>query len=320
MEDLVYNEYLDKKIMITGSTGFVGKNLMEIMNKSGYSFLYPVSSSDCDLTNISDVKGLFDEMKPEVVIHLAAKCGGIGANMASPAEFFYDNMRMGMNIIETSRLMNVQKIVFTSTICAYPKFTEVPFKERHLWDGYPEETNAPYAVAKKSLGVMLSAYYQQYGLRSTLVMPTNLYGPHDNFDLVTSHVIPAIIKKVLYAKETSAKSIELWGDGSPSRDFLYVDDACRGILDAMTLCSHPIPINLGSGREVTIRELANIICSIVDYKGILEWEKEKPNGQPRRCLDTSRASCLLDWEPHQSLENGLKETIEWYNGKVNNGV
>lgn len=310
----------DKKIIITGGTGFLGEHLYKELLKQGYKNIEKLSSLDYDLTSRRSVLEMYDDHVPNVVIHLAAVCGGIGANRRNPGSFFYENILMGTNVIHEAMMCAKKldvipedvKIVFASTICAYPKITPVPFEEKNLWNGYPEETNAPYAIAKKSLMVMLEAYNTQYGLKSACVMPTNLYGPGDNFSLEDSHVIPALIRKFLHAKITKKESVECWGDGSPSRDFLYAPDAANGIIAAMENIEVPTPINLGSGQEVRIKDLTEIIAELCEYEGKIVWDTSKPNGQPRRCLSNDRARELLGWHPTTELRDGLKKTIKWY--------
>ena len=304
--------YKNDKILITGGTGFVGHHLIKELSHRGYSNFVPLGKKECNLMNETEVHKLFKKEKPNIIIHLAAKCGGIGANKESQGDFFYHNMKMGLNIIHEAFLCDIKKFVFVSTICAYPKFTDVPFKENDLWKGFPEKTNSAYAIAKKSLMVMLEAYYDQYAFESVVLMPTNLYGPYDNFDLQTSHVIPALIRKFLDAKDGKNAYVECWGDGVCTRDFLYVEDAVKGIIDALEKCNIPMPINLGSGLEITIKLLAEEIKKLCGFKGEIRWNKSLPNGQPRRCLDISHADCILDWQPKISISEGLKETIKWY--------
>jgi GDP-L-fucose synthase len=251
-----------------------------------------------------------------MVLHLAAEVGGIGANMANPGRYFYANMAMALNLIEGARKFGVQKFVQVGTICAYPKFTPVPFKEEDLWNGYPEETNAPYGIAKKAALVMLQAYRQQYGLRSAYVLPVNLYGPHDNFHPDTSHVIPALIRKCLEARAANRDHITCWGTGAASREFLFVDDAAEGVIRAAEVMEEPEPINLGTGHEITIRDLVTLIARLCDYPGNIRWDSSKPDGQPRRCLDTRRAAERLGWRAQVSLEEGLQRTIDWYRNRA----
>lgn len=261
---------------------------------------------------MESVKQLYRDSKPEIVIHLAAKVGGIGANMKNPGSFFYDNLMMGIQMMEQGRLHGIEKFVAVGTICAYPKFTSVPFKEENLWDGYPEETNAPYGLAKKMLLVQSQAYRQQYSFNSVFLLPVNLYGPEDNFDPESSHVIPAIIKKVFDAKQKGDSCIEVWGTGKASREFLYVDDAAEGIVLATEKYKKSDPINLGAGFEITIKDLIELICELMDFSGRIEWNDSKPDGQPRRCLDTNKAKLEFGFTAKTSFKAGLKNTIDWY--------
>jgi GDP-L-fucose synthase len=255
---------------------------------------------------------LYADTRPDIVLHLAGVVGGIGANRTNPAKFFYDNLMMGTQLIEIGRQRGLKKFVATGTICAYPKFGPIPFKEDDIWNGYPEETNAPYGLAKKMMLVQSQAYRQQYGFHSIILFPVNLYGPRDNFDLETSHVIPALIRKCVAAKETRQASISLWGDGSPTREFLYVEDAAEGILGAAEQYDGNLPVNLGTGEEVAIRDLAGIIAAEVGFAGTIEWDTTKPNGQPRRCLDVSRAKQLFNFQARHRLRDGLKKTVQWF--------
>jgi GDP-L-fucose synthase len=255
---------------------------------------------------------MYEDARPDVVIHLAAEVGGIGANRENPGRFFYANMAMGLHLIEHARRREVGKFVQIGTICAYPKFTPVPFREENLWEGYPEETNAPYGVAKKALLVMCQSYRAQYGLNAIYLLPVNLYGPRDNFDLNSSHVIPAMIRKFWEAKEAGEPTVTLWGDGSPSREFLYVEDAAAGIAAAAARYDGAEPANLGNGREIRIKDLAELIQRETGYAGRIHWDTTKPNGQPRRCLDVTRAKELFGWEAKTSFEDGLRQTIAWY--------
>jgi GDP-L-fucose synthase len=304
----------DEKIVITGGAGFLGKNLQQQLLKYGAqreSLLVP-QIEDYDLTQENNVIRMYDDMNPTMVIHLAAEVGGIGANRENPGRFFYANMAMGLHLIEHARLRDIKKFVQVGTICAYPKFTPIPFKEENLWDGFPEETNAPYGIAKKALLVMLQAYRQQYGLNGIYLLPVNLYGPGDNFDLKSSHVIPALIRKFCEAVDTGAKEVVVWGTGSASREFLYVDDAARGIALATQKYDGPEPINLGAGFEITIRNLVEKIKQLAGFQGKVVWDTSKPDGQPRRCLDISRAKKLFGFEAKTDFDEGLKATIDWY--------
>ena len=301
------------KICITGGAGFLGSVVCKKLSQRGVSDdnLVVPRSQEYDLTKQDDCLRLFDQQRPDVVIHLAAEVGGIGANMQHPGRFFYANLAMGLHLIETARQHHLAKFVHVGSVCAYPKFAAVPFKEESLWHGYPDETNAPYGVAKKSLFVMLDGYKREYGLDSAVVVPVNLYGPGDNFDLESSHVIPALIRKCVEARDRGDGHIVCWGTGGASREFLYVDDAAEAIIRATERVSIPDPINLGTGREITIGKLVELIAELTGYRGRIEWDHSKPDGQPRRCLDTSRAAQLLDWRAQMSFKEGLKATVEW---------
>jgi len=304
----------NERIVITGGAGFLGKFLQrELLKRSvrQENMLIPLIEN-YDLTKEADVIRMYDDMRPTVVIHLAAEVGGIGANLENPGRFFYANMAMGLHLIEHARRHNLKKFVQIGTICAYPKFTPVPFKEENLWNGYPEETNAPYGIAKKALLVMLQGYRQQYGLNGIYLLPVNLYGPGDNFDLKSSHVIPALIRKFCHAVDTGADSVTVWGTGSVSREFLYVEDAARGIAMAAERYEGNEPVNLGAGFEITIKNLAEKIRQLTGFEGKLTWDTSKPDGQPRRCLDTTRAKQLFGFEAQMSFEEGLKRTIDWW--------
>lgn len=304
----------DKRIAVTGGAGFLGRVVCEKLRQRGCAasnILVP-RRAQFDLTREADVARMYEQMKPDVVIHLAAEVGGIGANMDNPGRFFFANMAMALHLIEQARINAIQKFVQVGTICAYPKFTPVPFKEDDLWNGYPEETNAPYGIAKKAALVMLDAYHRQYGLRGAYVLPVNLYGPHDNFDLHTSHVIPALIRKCIAAIDEGRDHIVCWGTGNVSREFLYVDDAAEGILRAAEVMDEPAPINLGTGMEITIKDLVHLIARLTGFTGEIRWDASKPDGQPRRCLDTQRAEKLLNWKAQVGFEEGLRRTIEWW--------
>jgi len=302
----------NKKILVTGGAGFLGSHLVERLVAKGVpkENIFVPRSRELDLRRWENcekaVKG------QDVVIHLAAKVGGIGANQEKPGEFIYDNLLMGAQMIEAARLAGLEKFVLIGTICSYPKFTPVPFKEDDLWDGYPEETNAPYGIAKKTLMVQCQAYRQQYGFNAITLMPVNLYGPRDNFDLRTSHVIPALIKKIDDAKKEGRNWIEVWGTGKPTREFIYVEDAAEGVVLALEKYDKPAPVNLGSGREISIKDLVEKIASLMDFKGEIRWDTSKPDGQPRRMLDTSRAEEEFGFRAKTSFEEGLKKTIQWY--------
>jgi GDP-L-fucose synthase len=301
-----------KRIVVTGGAGFLGRAVCQRLQALGASDVLIPRRAGFDLTTETGVERLYTEMRPQIVLHLAAEVGGIGANMMNPGRYFYANMAMAMHMIEGARKYGVEKFLQTGTICAYPKFTPIPFQEENLWNGYPEETNAPYGIAKKAAMVMLDAYRIQYGLQSACVLPVNLYGPHDNFNLQTSHVIPALIRKCVEAQRTKASHIECWGNGSASREFLYVDDAADGLLRAAEVMNVPEPINLGTGKEITIRNLVEMIAKLCDFHGEIRWDITKPDGQPRRCLDTKRAQERLGWQAKVGFEDGLKHTIEWF--------
>jgi GDP-L-fucose synthase len=299
------------RVLITGGGGFLGSHLVDRVRRDGVE-PFVARRRDYDLTRAEDVARLFATAKPELVIHLAAEVGGIGANRANPGRYWYSNLMMGAHVLEQSREAGVGKLVVLGTICAYPKFAPVPFKEASLWDGYPEETNAPYGIAKKSLLVGAQGYREQYGLDSIYLLPVNLYGPRDNFDLETSHVIPALIRKMVEAGERRESEIVLWGDGSPTREFLYVEDCAEGIWLAAQRFDGPEPVNLGTGEEIAIRDLAGLIGELTGYDGEIVWDETKPNGQPRRKLDTSRAEELFGFRAHTTLRDGLERTVAWY--------
>lgn len=302
----------NERIVVTGGAGFLGANVVEKLKKEGAKEIFVPRSKDYDLVEKDDIGRLLKDAKPTVIIHLAAIVGGIGANRANPGSFFYKNLMMGVQLIEEARLSGLKKFVAIGTICAYPKFTKVPFREEDLWNGYPEETNAPYGLAKKMMLVQSQAYRQQYGFNSIFLLPVNLYGPRDNFDLESSHVIPAMIRKFSEAKEKKEKNVVLWGDGSPTREFLYVDDCAEGIVLATKKYDGAEPVNLGSGREISIKNLAELISEEVGFKGKITWDASKPNGQPRRMLDVSRAKKYFGFEARTGFEEGLEKTIKWY--------
>ncbi len=302
----------NKRVLITGGAGFLGSFVVEKLRQRGCKDIFVPRRKDYDLVEMEAVKRLHKDTQPHMVIHLAARVGGIGANQANPGKFFYDNLMMGAQLMEVGRQAGVEKFVTISTICAYPKFTPVPFKEEDLWNGYPEETNAPYGLAKKMLLVQSQAYRQQYGFNSIVLFPVNLYGPRDNFDLQTSHVIPALIRKCLEAKRRDASNIEVWGDGSPTREFLYVEDAAEGICLAAERYDSSEPVNLGSGMEISIKDLVHTIKRMTGFTGEIIWDTTKPNGQPRRSLDTSRAEKHFGFRAKTSFEEGLRRAIEWY--------
>ena len=300
------------KIIITGGAGFLGSFVCEELRRRGYTNLFVPRRKDFDLTKESDVERLYREQRPNVVLHLAAEVGGIGANRANPGRYFFANMSMGMHLIEHARRNNLKKFVQVGTICAYPNLTPVPFKEEDLWNGYPEVTNAPYGVAKKALLVMCQAYRQQYGLNAVYLLPVNLYGPRDNFDLQTSHVVPALIRKCVEAKRRGDTQISAWGTGSASREFLYVEDCAKGIVTAAERYESPDPINLGSGREITIKALTELVAKLTGFEGQIVWDPTKPDGQPRRCLDVSKAKAAFGFTADTPFEAGLRKTIQWF--------
>jgi GDP-L-fucose synthase len=302
----------EAKILVTGGSGFLGSYVIEELRRMGASEIAAPSRADFDLVDGDAVRAMLAAHQPSLVIHLAATVGGIGANRENPGRFFYENVMMGAQLIHECLRAGVGKIVTLGTVCAYPKHTPVPFREDDLWNGYPEETNAPYGVAKKALLVQSRAYREQYGLRAICLLPANLYGPRDNFDPRSSHVIPALIRKCVEAKEAGAPSIEVWGDGTPTREFLHARDAARGIVAAAELYDAPDPLNLGTGVEISIRDLVGAIARQTDYRGEIKWLTEMPNGQPRRCLDVSRAKERLGFAAEIDLETGLAETIEWW--------
>lgn len=301
-----------QRIVVTGGAGFLGRAVIDALRRRGAVDVVIPRRRDFDLTKESDVARLYAEAAPDVVLHLAAEVGGIGANMDNPGRYFFANMAMSLHLIEHARINRIRKFVQVGTICAYPKFTPVPFREEDLWNGYPEETNAPYGIAKKAAMVMLDGYRRQYGLAGAYVLPVNLYGPWDNFDLHTSHVIPALIRKCVEAIDAGRNFIECWGTGSASREFLYVDDAAEGVVRAAETMDEPTPINLGTNMEITIRDLVELIARLTGFSGEIRWDASKPDGQPRRCLDTSRAAALLGWKAKIGFEDGLRRTIEWF--------
>jgi len=302
----------NKRVLVTGGAGFLGAFVVEKLRERGCKDIFIPRSKDYNLVEMDAVKKVYKDAKPDIVIHLAARVGGIGANLTNPGRFFYDNLMMGVQTMEVGRRVGIEKFVAIGTICAYPKFTPVPFKEEDLWNGYPEETNAPYGLAKKMLLVQAQAYRQQYGFNGIYLLPVNLYGPKDNFDLETSHVIPALIRKCIEAKKRGEDHIVVWGDGSPTREFLYVEDAAEGILLAAEHYNKSEPVNLGSAFEISIKNLLETIVQLIGFKGKVIWDTSKPNGQPRRKLDVSRAEREFGFRARTNFEEGLKKTINWY--------
>jgi GDP-L-fucose synthase len=298
--------------VVTGGSGFLGRYIVKRLKDCPGVEVFAPRSADYDLVNMNDVIRLLRDTQPDLVIHLAAVVGGIGANQKNPARFFYDNLIMGAQLIEQARLARVSKFVAVGTVCAYPKFTPVPFQEESLWDGYPEETNAPYGLAKKMMLVQAQSYRQQYGFNAIFLLPANLYGPGDNFNPETSHVIPALIRKCLEARENGDSHIEVWGTGNASREFLYVDDCAEAIVSAAALYNDSDPVNIGTGKEITISELVKLIARDTRFAGEIRWQSDKPDGQPRRCLDVSRAREKFGFSAQTSLEDGLRRTIDWY--------
>lgn len=314
---LVDAQFSYKKVVVTGGAGFLGRFVVQRLKKyAGLEIVIP-RSREYDLVKEENVKRLLADTNPDLVIHLAAVVGGIGHNQKNPGRFFYDNLMMGTQLIEQSRLHGVKKFVAIGTVCAYPKYTPTPFKEDDIWNGYPEETNAPYGLAKKMMLVQSQAYREQYHFNSIFLLPANLYGPGDNFDLDTSHVIPALIRKCIEARERGDSFIEAWGSGTASREFLYVEDCAEGIVRASSLYDEPLPVNLGSGHEVVIKDLVQMIVRLTGFQGDVRWRSDRPDGQPKRQLDTSRAFEKFGFRAHTSLEEGLKRTIEWYEGTLN---
>lgn len=304
--------WVNKRVVVTGGAGFLGQHVVAQLQARGCSEIVVPRSKDYDLRTTEAIARLYREAQPHTVIHLAAVVGGIEANRLNPGRYFYDNAIMGLQLIEYARQFKVEKFVATGTICAYPKYTPVPFHEDDLWAGYPEETNAPYGLAKKMMLVQAQSYREQYDFNAIYLLPVNLYGPHDNFDLQTSHVIPALIRKCVEAKARQQDAVVLWGDGSPTREFLYVADAAEGIILAAERYNGALPVNLGTGQEIMIRDLANIIATEVGFTGKIVWDATKPNGQPRRCLDTERAKELFGFSAHTELRHGLHQTVAWY--------
>jgi len=306
----------NKRICVTGGAGFLGFFVLEALKQRGASDIFVPHIEEYDLVNSQDIQRMLDVSRPDILIHLAALAGGIGANRARPADFFYINLMMGMQLMHEAWKRNVSKFIAIGTVCAYPKFTPVPFREENLWEGYPEETNAPYGLAKKMLLVQSQAYREQYGFNAIYLLPVNLYGPRDNFDLQTSHVIPALIRKCIESQERGDKEVVLWGDGSPTREFLYARDAADGILTATEFYNGIEPVNIGSGQEISIKDLAEMVAHLTGFTGKVVWDTTKPNGQPRRALDTSRAADYFGWQARTPFEDGLCQTIAWYRQKT----
>jgi GDP-L-fucose synthase len=306
------NFWQDKRVIVTGGAGFLGRVIVRELKKKKCPYVFVVRSREFDLRKESAIKRLLKKTKPDIIIHLAAVVGGIGANRENPGKFFYDNLIMGVQLMEQARLSGVKKVVLIGTICAYPKHTRVPFKETDLWNGYPEETNAPYGLAKKMLLVQSQAYRQQYGFNSIFLLPVNLYGPGDNFSPSSSHVIPALIKKCMDAKKRGADHIVVWGTGKATREFLYVDDAARAVILAAEKYNKSEPVNIGTGFEISIKEIARLIAGLTGFKGRVVWDRTKPDGQPRRRLDVARARTEIGFAAKTKFETGLKKTIQWY--------
>ncbi len=306
------NFWQEQRVIVTGGAGFLGSFVVAGLKTRGCTNIVVPRSRDCNLLDRAAIARLFEDTRPTMVLHLAAVVGGIGANREHPGKFFYENAIMGIELIEQARQFHLSKLLVAGTICAYPKFTPVPFQEEDLWNGYPEETNAPYGVAKKAILVQCQAYRQEYGLNAVFLLPVNLYGPRDNFDPQTSHVIPALIKKCVDARERGDKFIECWGTGTPTREFLYVEDAAEGILRAAEHYNKPDPVNLGSGREISVRDLAILIAKLAGFAGEIRWDPTKPDGQPRRCLDVEKAQREFGFQARTPFEEGLRKTIQWY--------
>ena len=304
--------WINKRVCVTGGDGFLGSFVQKTLKEHGATEIFIPTIDKYDLTDINDVRRMLKDSKPDLIIHLAALAGGIGANRARPAEFFYKNLMMGVPLLHEAWEQGVSKFVAIGTICAYPKFTPVPFKEENLWEGYPEETNAPYGLAKKMLLVQSQAYREQYDYNSIFLLPVNLYGPRDNFNLETSHVIPALIRKMIDAEDLGEEKVVLWGDGSPTREFFYAGDAARGIVLAAERYNSSEPVNLGAGMEISIKDLALLIAKLTGFSGEIVWDTSKPNGQPRRALDTSLAKEYFNFEAEMPFEEGLEETIQWF--------
>jgi GDP-L-fucose synthase len=305
-------QWPSERVVVTGGAGFLGSFVVEELRRRGAKEIVVPRSKDYDLVDMAAVRRLYADTRPTLVVHLAARVGGIGANRDNPGKFFYENLMMGVQLIEVGRQVGLKKLVALGTICAYPKFCPVPFREEDLWNGYPEETNAPYGIAKKALLVQSQSYRQQYGTNSVVLFPVNLYGPRDNFDLHTSHVIPALVRKCVEARERGDRKIVVWGTGAASREFLHARDAAEGIADACERYDKSEPVNLGAGFEIKIRDLVPLVARLCRFEGEIEWDTTKPDGQPRRMLDTSRALREFGWKARIPFEEGLRETIAWF--------
>jgi GDP-L-fucose synthase len=304
--------WASRRVCVTGGAGFLGSYILEKLRQRGAGEVFVPLIEEYDLVQQSEIVRVLDRARPDVILHLAAHVGGIGANRLHPAEFFYDNLMMGVQLMHEAWKRGVEKFVALGTVCAYPKFTPVPFHEEDLWNGYPEETNAPYGLAKKMMLVQSQSYRQQYGFNSIFLLPVNMYGPRDNFNLETSHVIPALIRKCVEAKKEGRAEVVLWGDGSPTREFIFAEDAAEGILLATERYDDSQPVNLGSGREISIRDLAALIGRLTGYEGRFVWDHGKPNGQPRRALDTAKAEALFGFRAQTTFEDGLRQTVDWF--------
>ena len=311
--------FKNKRVVVTGGAGFLGGYVTSGLKKRSCKNILVPKIEDYNLIDINDINRMYDDMKPDIVIHLAAVVGGIGANRKHPGKFFYENLMMGVQLIEQGRLREIEKFVAIGTVCAYPKFTPVPFKEDDIWNGYPEQTNAPYGLAKKMLLVQSQSYRTEYGFNSIFLLPVNLYGPGDNFDPASSHVIPALIKKCIDAIDSGSDHIDCWGTGRASREFIYAADAAEGILLATEYYNDPDPINIGAGFEITIKDLVEKIVKLTGFTGEIRWDSSKPDGQPRRCLDVSRAKKYFGFEAKTCFDEGLKNTIDWYKANRKNG-